>query len=73
MEAGIAFDTCWYDELYAHFYLVWSVFKGENPTYVSLFEGKNCKVGLCSDIYRPIFFKLGMMVEFTKFFILIPV
>ena len=32
-----------------------------------------CNVGLHSDIYRPISFKLGMMVEITGLYILISV
>ena len=34
---------------------------------------RNFHVGLYSDIYRPISFKLGMMIETTKFYILISV
>ena len=52
------------------FYFVYSVFKGENPTYVILFkknnknkQTKNCNIGLYSDNYSPISLKLGMMID----------
>ena len=41
--------------------LIWFLFK------------KNFDIGLHSDIYRPISFKLGMMIETTKLYILISV
>ena len=50
-------------------FLVDLIFKGENSTY----EEKNFNVGLYSDIYRPISFKLGMMIETTKLYILISI
>ena len=43
-----------------------SIFKGENPYSCDL-------VGLYSDIFKQTSFKLGMMVENTKFYILIAV
>ena len=39
------------------------MFKRENPAYMISFEKVN--FGLCSDIYRPISIKLGMMIEYT--------
>ena len=46
------------------FSLVHLVFKGENPTCYFLLE--NFNVGLYSDIYRPISFKLGMVIAITS-------
>ena len=62
-------ETCWCDETHTHFISYFSVFKGGNPTYGIAFE--KTKVGLCSDIYRPISFRLGRMIETTKLYILI--
>ena len=45
------------------------MFKGENPTYVTI--QKNFNIGWNSDTYRPISFKLGMMIETTKLYIMI--
>ena len=47
------------------FDLVHLVFKGENPTCMILFKTKPCNIGLNSDIYRSISFKLGMVIETT--------
>ena len=38
--------------------------KGENPTYMILLE-QNFNISLYSDIYKPISFKLGVMIETT--------
>ena len=52
-------------------YVVYSIFKGENPTYVILLGKKTTfNIDLYSDIYRLISFKLGMVIETTKFYIL---
>ena len=52
------------------FYFIHSIFKGENPTHVILLH--NFNIGLYSDIYRPISFKLSM-IEATKLYIVISV
>ena len=50
-------ETCWLDQL--HFIL----FKGENPTYVISWKKTNTSdVGLLSNIYLPISFKLGYIL-----------
>ena len=41
--------------------------------YLSDFISKMFEIGLCSDIYEQISFKLIMMVGMTKLYILIPV
>ena len=46
--------------------------QGKEP-YLCDFFKENVNLGLCSDIYRPIFFKLGTIIETTKFYILISV
>ena len=45
------------------------VLKGKNRNFVN----SNSKIGLHSDIYRPIYIKLGVIIKTTKFNILIPV
>ena len=50
------------------------MFKGENPTYFISYSPspkQRFNVGLYSDIYRPVSFKLGMMMEASKLYILI--
>ena len=54
------------------FYFVHSVYKGEKPTYVISFKTK-FNFGLYSNIFRPISFKLDVMIGPTKFYILISV
>ena len=51
-------------------FLVHSVFKGEDSTYMISLK-KKLNIGLYSDIYRLISCKLSMMIETTKLFILI--
>ena len=64
-------ETCWYDELHTFFNIVQSVVKGENPTSMILLKKKTKKktahfnAGLYSDIYRPVDFRLGMLIETT--------
>ena len=53
------------------FYVVWSIFKGENSVYVISLRKKN-NVGMHLDIYRQISFKPSMMTEATKLHYLIP-
>ena len=53
-------------------YCVQRIFIGENPFYVILLR-KQINIDEYSNIYRPISFKLGMMIETTKVYILIPV
>ena len=48
------------------------MFKGENPAYVILSKNK-INIGLYSDIYRPTSFKLGIITEPTKIYILMSV
>ena len=50
------------------FLLIHLIFKGEYPTYVISIKNK-VNVGLYSDIYRPISFTLGVMIETTKLYI----
>ena len=50
------------------------LFKGENPTYVIVcIKKKTFNFGLYWDVYWQISFKLGMTIETTKVYILIPV
>ena len=54
------------------FDVVHLIFKGGNLSYMISIKA-SFYIGLYSDIYRPISFKHGMMIETTKFFILISV
>ena len=53
--------------------IVHSLFNEENPAYVILFlKKKKCfNIGLYSDNYRLVSFKLGMMIETSKLYIFI--
>ena len=51
-------------------YLVHKIFKGKNPTFMISFK-KNFNIGLYSDIYTPISFKLSVMIETT--YLLMPI
>ena len=63
------------------FYFVYSIFEAENLTYVTLFKqtnknnNNNKTFGFCLywDIYRPISFKLGVMIGTAKLYILVSV
>ena len=56
------------------FDLFYLIFKGENLTYaISLEKLIAFIMGLYSNMYRPISLKLGVMIETTKFYILISV
>ena len=48
------------------FYLIHSIFKGENPAYVISFKNNNSDV--YTDIYRLISSKLGITLETTKLY-----
>ena len=73
--------VCWWDLLDVplssyFFYLIHWMFKGESLlTWFSCSKRKKKKenVGFYLDIYRPMFFKLGRMIETTKLYILISV
>ena len=54
-----------------HTYCSHVILKGENST--SVISLTNVSICLCSDFYRPISFKLGMVVEATKLCFLISV
>ena len=58
-----------HDFVKENFSIIHSIFQGENPAYMSLYFN----VGLYSHIYKLISFKLGMMIEITKLYILISV
>ena len=53
-------------------YLLHSIFKGDNPTWV-IFVETDFQVGLYSDFYSLVSFKLYMMIETTKLYILMSV
>ena len=53
------------------FYVSRLLFKGETPTYV--ISLKKISDGLYSNGYRPISFKLGIMIKTAKLYVLIPV
>ena len=54
------------------FYLIQSIFKGENSSYVILSD-KKFNMAWHSDIYRPISFECLTMVETTDLHMFIPV
>ena len=64
-----AAKCCGFDEFML--YVIWWIFKWENPTLVILLKEKS-NVGWHSHIYRPISFKLAV-TETTKLYSLIPV
>ena len=45
--------------------------QGREPYLPEFVGGKTFNIGWYSDIYRPISFKLGMIVETTKLYVLI--
>ena len=49
------------------------VVHGREPYLYYFVWKQNLNVGLFSDIWRPIYFKLGMMIRTTKLYMLIPV
>ena len=69
MEYGVLFRLLgvWWTSY--SFYLIHSVFNGDNPVYVILLN--KLSIGWYSHIYRLIFFKHGMMIKTIKLYIVI--
>ena len=63
--------TCWCVQAPADFCSM--IYFHGNELYLHYFEKTLYKIGLCLDAYELIFFKLGMMIDMTKLYILIPV
>ena len=49
------------------------MFKGENSAEVIFWKKTMFNIIMCQDTFEPICFKLGMMLNTTKLYILIPV
>ena len=54
-------ETCWCSVSFIH-----AILKGDNHAYVMSSKRKKNNVGLYSDIYRLISFRLVMMIKTTK-------
>ena len=57
------FETCWSNEPQAHFFL--SIQFSRERLLIWFCMKKNLNIGLYSDIYRSLSFKLGMKIETT--------
>ena len=74
-EIWCGFKTLWSGECHTHFSL-WDQHLRESKILVIHWEKKETKkisVGLCLDINKKTFSKLGLMIDITEFYRLIPV
>ena len=79
MKCGVhdTFETCWCDQTHTFFFLSQplSQYLRERSQLIKfcLKKKKNCNIDVCSHIYRPVSFKLGIMIETTMLDILVSV